>query len=300
MASVIISYSNPDLDGVACAVALEVLERPRWTARVLGAADPETRFVMNALDLPLPPSLHDWSGVKAIWLVDTHHPKQLPDDLPSDIVMRIIDHHPGGSPQSYARADIQNEIVGAAATLVAERFVERGVEVPSNVAVLLQCAIMSNTLEFRAPATSPRDRHAYEWLARIRQVDVAVLEGMRRTRREKMTLGTGALLESDAKIFETLHGSVIVAQVEAPGALELLARADLISSLRLFADSRNAACGILNVVDTEVGKSAVLGTDEKIVRMLSVGLHEKADDDGIVRIDRLLQRKTDIIPFLLR
>src|ERR1043166_688802 len=109
MTAIILSYINPDLDGVACSMALEALECPVWTARILGTADRETQFVLDALDLALPPSLKSWSGIEAIWLVDTHHPKQLPDDLPVGKVRRITDHHPGGSPQIYTHAEIQNE-----------------------------------------------------------------------------------------------------------------------------------------------------------------------------------------------
>src|ERR1700732_4958958 len=114
MPSIIISYVNPDLDGVACAVALETLEHPIWNARIAGRPDQETLFVLSTLGLPVPPALTTWDAVDAIWLVDTHHPKQLPEDLPAKLVTRITDHHPGGSPEKYTSAEVTNEKVGAA------------------------------------------------------------------------------------------------------------------------------------------------------------------------------------------
>jgi inorganic pyrophosphatase/exopolyphosphatase len=298
MTAVIISYINPDLDGVACSIALEALERPQWAARVLGRADRETQFVLDALSLSLPPSLDNWNGVEAIWLVDTHHPKQLSEDLPASRVTRITDHHPGGSPQNYANAEIQNEAVGAAATLVTERFEQHGVDVPSKIAVLLQAAIVSNTLDFSAPATNDRDRGAHERLARIKPIDAHMIDGMRQIRREKVMLDTDALLNSDAKIFDTPHGRVVIAQVEAPGALQILSRTDLMPALKRFATARNAASALLNLVDTEAGKSAILGTDERILGLVSAGLRQQVDGQTMVRADRVLQRKTDIIPFI--
>jgi manganese-dependent inorganic pyrophosphatase len=300
MVAIVTSYVNPDLDGVACSIAVEALEHPTWSARIIGTPDSETTFVLNALGFAVPPPLTSWGDVSAIWLVDTHHPKQLPHDLPPEIVMRVTDHHPGGSPQHYPRADIQNEAVGAAATLIAERFDRQGVRVPSNIALLMQAAIASNTLRFRAPATSDRDRRVYKMLARIKPIDSYLLDGMHRARREKVMLETDALLESDVKLFDTSRGVLIVAQVEAPGALEILLRQDVLSSLKRLAVSRSATSALLNLVDTEAGKSAVLGTDQDIVRSLSASLHEGVDEKGIMHSARLLQRKTDIVPFLTK
>ena len=144
MRAVVCSYINPDLDGVACSIAVEILERPKWSACVLGALDAETSLVLHDLGFTFPPSVNGWDAVDEIWLVDTHHASQLPPDLPESRVTRITDHHPGGNPSRYANADIQNEHVGAAATLVAERFLESKVTIPVDVAMLLQAAIVSN------------------------------------------------------------------------------------------------------------------------------------------------------------
>ncbi|MGJ4896671.1 MULTISPECIES: DHH family phosphoesterase [unclassified Bradyrhizobium] len=299
MNAIIVSYFNPDLDGVACSIALAALEYPALAARVLGNLDRETRLVLDTLDLPIPLTLTDWSNVEVIWLVDTHHPKQLPAGFPAHLVTQIIDHHPGGSPETYPHAEIQNEAVGAAATLVAERFERRSVNMPAEIAVLLQAAILSNTLEFSAPATSNRDRRANESLARIRPLDLRLLDGMRQIRREKVLLATDVLLNSDAKVFETRHGQVVIAQVEAPGALQILSRPDLIPAMRQFAASRNTASAVLNLVDTEAGKSAVLATDEQVLGIIASALRSPIDARAVVKMDRILQRKTDIIPFIV-
>ena len=300
MTAIVTSYVDPDLDGVACCLAIQALEPPGWTARILGATDSETKLVLKTLSLALPPPITGWTDLSAIWLVDTHHPKQLPDDFPAEIVRRITDHHSGGSPECFPNADIQNEAVGAAATLLAERFGQPGARIPPDIAVLLQAAIVSNTLQFRAPATSQRDHRAYDLLAGISPIDPQLLAAMGEARRERLKFATKALLESDAKLFDTSRGMAAIAQIEAPGALDILLRDDLRSSLGRLAVSKKAIWALLNIADMETGESAVLGTDQDILRALASSLGEAVGEDGVIRCRRLLQRKTDIVPYIAK
>ena len=300
MTAIVTSYINPDLDGVACCLAIEALGTPRWTAGMLGAPDSETKLVLKTLGLAHPQAITGWTDISAIWLVDTHHPKQLPDDFPVGLVTRITDHHSGGSPECFPKAKIQNEAVGAAATLLAERFEQQGADIPPEIALLMLAAIASNTLQFNAPATSQRDHRAYEMLAGIRPIDPTLLEAMGEARRERLARTTDALLESDVKLFDTAQGLVAIAQIEAPGALDILLRDDLRSSLRHLAGSKKAIWALLNIADTQAGESAVLGTDRNLLHALAKNLGETVGDDGAIRCRRLIQRKTDIVPFITR
>jgi inorganic pyrophosphatase/exopolyphosphatase len=165
--------------------------------------------------------------------------------------------------------------------------------------MLLQAAIVSNSLNFRAPATSPRDRNAYANLRNIRPLPDTVFDRMQEARRATLRGETRSILRADTKRFETDYGSVIVSQLEAAGALELLGRMDLKASLEELAEAADCASAILNIVDTALGHSAVLATDSRITNRVSEGLHQSQDGDGVIRIERLLQRKTDIVPHIM-
>jgi manganese-dependent inorganic pyrophosphatase len=299
MPAIVCSYINPDLDGIACSIALEFLGRPQWSARLLGAIDAETSVVLQDLGFTPPPAVDTWGDIDEIWLVDTHHPFQLPPDLPESRVTRITDHHPGGDPRRYPNADIQNESVGAAATLVSERFEDMKAAIPPNLAMLLQAAIISNTLNFLAPATCHRDRNVYERLQSIKHVPDNLFDRMQQARTAVLRGETRSILRTDTKIFETECGPVIVSQLEAPGALELLARSDLTDSLEEMAASAKCSSAVVNLVDTVLGKSAVVATDSRITLRIAAGIQQSPGGDGVIRIDRLLQRKTDIIPYIV-
>lgn len=299
MTAVIVAYQNPDLDGVACALALESLEAPTWSARVLGRIDEETDIVLRSLCLPRPPSLDNWCDIDRVWLVDTHHPLQLPADLPEELVVRITDHHLGGAASRYPNAEIQNDLVGAAATLVAERFLKESVAPSNAIAQLLQAAILSNTLDFRAPATSERDRQAYEKLRAISPLSSDVVARMKAARSTLLNLSTKELLNRDTKLFTSANGKVIaISQLESDGALSLLERANLTNDLLAFGESRGSSAVVLNLVDTSLCKSAIVTTDVSLRVVLGQHLGAPADNAGVIHCNRLLQRKTDIVPVI--
>lgn len=295
MESVITSYTNPDLDGVACAIVLAAVDTGQWTPRVAGEMDEETKVVLNSLGLAHPQGVSNWDAVGDIWLVDTHHPAQLPAGLPTNRVTRITDHHVGGTPSAFPNAQIQNEVVGAAATLVFERC---GSELSPLHALLLQCAIISNTLGFRAPATCPRDHRAFKALKGLQPLSEALRHDMRAARRVVLKLDTPRLVRSDIKRFETRKGVIVVGQVEAEGAMDVIKRHDLGAALRCLADAEGAFVAVMNIVDTERSQSAIVTTVAAITTALSTALGVPVNDAGIIVVDRLLQRKSDVVPFL--
>src|SRR5690242_13997944 len=119
------SYRNPDLDGVATALTLAryLNEREGVNARatIVGRLDAETACAFGLIGLAPPEQVQVIPVDHDVYLVDTHHLRQIEGFIEPSRVVGIIDHHPGGDPTAFPRARIINELVGAAATLVAER-----------------------------------------------------------------------------------------------------------------------------------------------------------------------------------
>jgi inorganic pyrophosphatase/exopolyphosphatase len=88
-----------------------------------------------------------------------------------DKVVEVIDHHPGYE-EYWAKklgSKAQIEPIGAACTLVYERWVESGYlnKMSQTTARLLICGILDNTLNLGAIITHERDRVAYRELSKI-------------------------------------------------------------------------------------------------------------------------------------
>ena len=86
--------------------------------------------------------------------------------------MEIIDHHRIGTIETSQPAYFRNEPVGCTCTILYGIYQELGVEIPKNIAGLMMSAILSDTLMFRSPTCTQRDRIAGEALAAICGEDI--------------------------------------------------------------------------------------------------------------------------------
>jgi inorganic pyrophosphatase/manganese-dependent inorganic pyrophosphatase len=104
-------------------------------------------------------------------VIDLSDPNYTSSFVDIDRIDEIIDHHPGFEQfwldKIGNRAQI--ELVGAACTLVYERWVEKSVlsKMSQTSARLLICGILDNTLNFGAKITTERDINAYKNLINL-------------------------------------------------------------------------------------------------------------------------------------
>ena len=104
---------------------------------------------------------------KKIILVDHNERSQAVDGLENAEILEIIDHHRIGSLETVSPVFFRNQPLGCTATIIYQLFTEAGVNVPADMAGLLCAAILSDTLMFRSPTSTPLDQHIAEKLARI-------------------------------------------------------------------------------------------------------------------------------------
>lgn len=160
------SYRDPDIDGVACAFAYAELLRHRGIdamATVLGTPHIEARHVAERFGISLPQEV-DPRNYEKIVLLDTSNLSDQDPRLPMDRVIQIIDHRRLHEGEKFPQATLQIELVGSAATLVAEHFFADGLTPTRDSAFLLFGAIASNTVNFKARVTTDRDHRMATWL----------------------------------------------------------------------------------------------------------------------------------------
>src|SRR5260370_17214416 len=142
----VFGYVNPDTDSVCSAIGYaelaDYLGSGEYVPLAWGGVNKETLLVLSRFGVKVPEDPKRLVGDCEVVLVDTHHPGHLPESLDTKCVVEIIDHHPAGEPSAFPNAKIQNEEVGAAATLVVERFRELDVRPTAPVAGLLPAAII--------------------------------------------------------------------------------------------------------------------------------------------------------------
>lgn len=162
---VVTSYVEPDLDGYACVVAYTEFLNKTGTAavaRIFGTPHIEARYLVDRFGLKI--ETDDAAPLDKVALVDASELRDLDQFIHPEAVVEVIDHRKFNDAKSFKNAKIQVELVGSAATLIAEKFHENEVDISVPAATLLYGAIASNTLNFRAKVTTDRDRLMAKWL----------------------------------------------------------------------------------------------------------------------------------------
>ncbi len=296
--NIVISYKNPDTDGVACSIGMATLMAnadEKWEPAILGEIGKETQYVLNQANIPYPQVIESFSEVSRIVLVDTHHKSQLPDDFPSEKVVMIIDHHPNGD-DIFPNAVIIDKKIGAAASIVAEKLYKAD-RLEPKIAFLLGCAIVSNTLNFTAPSTSDYDREIYEMINKTTIISEETIEEMFINRSAVLRENIYDALISDFKIFDTKEGKVGISQIEAYNLEAMIDIPRAVEALNEIAQEKGISYCLFNGVDIKANKSIVLAANEVSEKLLCriYGLEKYSSP---IRFDRILLRKTDFVPLL--
>ena len=90
--------------------------------------------------------------------------KGISSSIHTDQVVEIIDHRKINQANMFPNAKVQVELVGSAATLIAEKYFNQHIPISEESAILLYSAIISNTINFQANVTTERDKKMANWL----------------------------------------------------------------------------------------------------------------------------------------
>lgn len=297
----VLAYVNPDTDGVCTSVGYAYW-RSKYDGRIFtpvifGEIGKETLFVLNHFKVGLPNVVSDLPRDSELVLVDTHHVNQLPHNIVLANVTEIIDHHPSGDADSFPNAKIDNQLVGAAATLITERLRDISIEPDASIAGILSLAIISNTLNFTAPSARDRDKSAMDWLQHFVSINDSTIQEMFAARSDLSGLSTAEILASDFKEFTIGNIKIGISQIETTSVDDLLLRKDITVELENLRVAHTEQHILLNVVDIIRRRSIIIVTDERAKHYLSNILNEEFDGNLAIA-NRILLRKTDFVPKL--
>ena len=108
---------------------------------------------------------------KKVILVDHNEIIQSVDGIEEAEIVEIVDHHKIGNLDTKYPISFRNMPVGSTNTIVYSMFKENNIEIPQNIAGLMLSGIISDTLLFRSPTTTGKDKEAVFDLADIAKVD---------------------------------------------------------------------------------------------------------------------------------
>jgi len=260
MARIITSNRSPDIDGTACIFAYsEFLSKKGIENKIHFSQRPDalSNFALSFLKVRVrraPISQKD-----EISLVDASQLAGLPKEILPGRVSEIIDHRISRDLSSFPNAKIQTELVGAAATLIAEKFFQEDIPVSRESAVLLYSAIVVNTVNFRAKVTTGRDVAMSRRLLKLARLPKNYLKLLFHAS-EKFPTSLKKTLDEEFACQEFSCGKVGIVQLEtADGEKFVRKNRSLLSRElpKLFA-RKGVSIGFLSCLDLENGRNVFL------------------------------------------
>jgi len=294
-------YLNPDLDGVSASFAYaEFLQKTNKNAvaGIFGEPHEEAKYILDCFSIECPKVLLHSNDFDEVILVDSSDLKGLGGKIPPEKVVEIIDHRKINDAGAFPNAKIQIELVGAAATIVAEKFMENDTVVSKEAAVLLCGGILSNTLNFKAGVTTERDRAAFNWLNKTAQLPVNF---WRELFLAKSDLAGDKLREriiGDFAWFEMGGKKVGIAQIEMIGAKKLIEdrETDILQILEEVRMEKQLDFIFQSTLELEGGKNFFVTENSKTKRLLEKVLNIEFAGNFATR-EGLIMRK-QIAPLL--
>lgn len=267
------SYTNPDLDGVAGAIAYaEFLQKTDKDAIVgiIGEPHDEAKYIFNYFDFQFPELIVNADNFDEVILVDASDLNVLEGKIIPEKVIEIIDHRKTHEADKFPKAKVQIELVGAVATLVAERFMQSDVEISKESAILLFSAIISNTLNFKGSITTERDKKVAEWLNRIAKLPE---DFWKELFIEKSNLSGAKLverIEGDFAWFIIGDIKVGIAQIEMIGAKKLIndRGAEIVQALEKIKTGMSLDFVFQNIIELDDSKSFFVANDSRTKELL--------------------------------
>jgi len=299
--TLITCYVNPDLDGLASAFAYaEFLNKQGQQAQaaILGVPHDEAKYVLDRFKINNLPSIINDKDFSQVILVDSSDLIGLEGRVSPDKVIEIIDHRQINEADKFPHTKVQIELVGAAATLIAEKFYQKNIPISQESAILIYSAIISNTLNFRSSTTTVRDREMAQRLQTIINLPTDYWQELFKAKSDLTGSKLAERINGDFAWFILADKRIGIAQLEIMDVEELLKRrqSEIIFILDKIKIDLNLDFIFQNIIDLKNFRNFIITNNHLAKSILEKALDIKFQDNLAVR-DQLIMRK-QIVPLV--
>ena len=230
-------------------------------------------------------------------LVDHNELSQAVDGAELVPIAEILDHHRIGAPSTESPILFLNRPVGSTSTIVGTLFQQAGVTLSKNLAGLLMCGMISDTLNLTSPTTTDVDRALMAELSALSGVDPATLATeIFSVGSPLLTMSPSEAVTADSKEYEHASSSYSVAQIEELSFAPFKAkRQALLEALEAHRAAKGYLFAALLITDINTQNSILLVRgDPSFTRLID---YPEAGEYGW-RLDGVVSRKKQLLPYL--
>ncbi|MFE3838626.1 manganese-dependent inorganic pyrophosphatase [Pseudogemmobacter sonorensis] len=300
----VFGHKSPDTDSTGSPLIwawylTEVKGTPA-EAVLLGEPNTEAAFVLSFWDLPRPAIIGDVAPGEQVVIVDTNNPAELVPSINEADILGIIDHHMlVGGLKTKKPVEITIRPLACTATILHDLIGKDLDRAPRAIKGAMLSCILSDTLEFRSPTTTPHDRAVAEALAADLGLSIPDYAAkLFEAKSDVSAYSDEALLRMDSKEY-TIDGKELrISVLETTAPKLLLDRKDsLVAAMPGVAAADGADQVLLFIIDILREEATLLVPDPLVKRIAEASFGVTVEGDSVV-LPGILSRKKQILPAL--
>ncbi len=301
MPTYIFGHTSPDSDSIVGAISLTYLKNQlgeECIATRQGDISAETAFILDKFDGKIPELKTSVAG-ENVYIIDFSDKAQAPHDIMQSTILGIVDHHKLGDLTTSTPLECWIRPIGCSNTVVYEMYKAYDVEIPKDIAGMMMCAILSDTVIFKSPTCTKVDTKAVKELSAICGITNYKELAMDMFIAKSQVNGATArdLITRDYKAFEMNGNKVGINQLEMVDISVLDSRVDeIMQDMQDMKKEEGLHTMIVLLTDIMKEGSTLLTVSDdesKIETAFDMKLEKSK-----MWMDGVLSRKKQIIPFL--
>ena len=304
MTTLVFGHKSPDTDSTGSPIAwawyLSEVKNTPAKAVLLGEPNTEAAFMLRHWGLDKPAIIADVTADDKVVIVDTNNPAELPPSINDAKIQAIIDHHMlVGGIKTKSPIDITIRPLACTATIMHDLMGADVAKAPKAIKGAMLTCILSDTLEFRSPTTTPHDRAVAEKLAADLGVNISEFAAqMFAAKSDVSSFSDAELLRMDSKEYNVAGKELRVSVLETTSPSVVLDRkASLMASMVGVAKEDGADQVLLFVIDILREEATLLVPNDLVKALAEASFGVTVSGDSVV-IPGLMSRKKQIIPAL--
>ena len=299
MSVYVIGHKNPDTDSICSAIGYAAYKTAAGLEAIpvrCGDVNKETQYALDYFNVEAPKYISRVEDNQQVIQVDHNEAGQAVDGLEKAELLEIIDHHRFGGLKTAAPLFVHTEPVGCTATIVSNMFWANNVKMPKEIAGLLLSAILSDTVLYKSPTCTDKDKEAAERLAdlagvKLKEYGLAML---------KAGAGVGDLTpmqiaKTDSKPFSFGNYKALVSQISVTDTSEVLnIKADILAVMKEICDKEGYNLIMLMVTDI-IDEATDLVYYGEPKQLIADAFKQDVSGDYI-HLPGVMSRKKQIVP----
>ncbi len=228
-------------------------------------------------------------------MVDHNEFGQAVEGIENYRILEVIDHHRLGSFSTKYPITFINRVVGSTSTMVAGMYREQRVPIPKDIASILLCGILSDTIILRSATTTEVDRDQAEYLANIADLEIGeVGSAIMQSASRAASRPASEIVRVDLKEYEAQEVKLSVSQIEVSDtALVMEKRVEILAALTGVRSEKGYYLSALMVTDvTELVSLLFVVADKDFLALVNY----PSEAEGVYVLKDMLSRKKQLMP----